>query len=802
MKTYKNGVNNVIAYPMGGMGAGMLCLSGWGSLESVSFRHSLDKWFSPIMFSTVTILGEENTTRVLEATVPKVHYYTNVPMGNRAFQLGYRGRTYGLPRFANGTFSAKFPFAKLELTDDTLPIAVDVTGWSPFIPGNADDSSYPFAALEYKLTNTSNDPLDIIYAFNAMNFVSPVSQPTQMENGFVFETPDPKAKDYWSFSASIDNGFVDDAWYRSNWWFDELTMQWNRICEGLKSRHGYDDPEKKGSPGASVALKLHIEPHQSETVKLRLCWFVPDSNLRIGQDDDGKTEEERSGLPTYRPWYTTKASSIREMAGIWKNRYIELYNNTLAFTESFWKSDLPEEILDAVSSNLCILKSPTVLRQTDGRLWCWEGCNDTEGSCHGSCTHVWNYAQAICHLFPKLERGLRQTEFTECQDETGHQEFRAYLPIRNVQHNFWAAADGQLGGIIKVYRDWRICGDDNWLRDMWPKVRQSMEYCITEWDPDRTGIISKPHHNTYDIEFYGADSLCMSFYVTALMASWKIADYLQEESDYEKLYHNARQYFEEELFNGEYFFQKAGTYVQEPQKYHSLCWTAPELLPNEVKALMEKQGPPYQYGTGCLSDSLLGIWLGELAGLTDIVDQSKLSVALQSIYRYNYRNDFRGHANPQRAGYAAAEEPGLLLCSWPHGGKPDLPFVYSDEVWTGIEYQVASHLLMRGKSEQGLQLVRSARSRYDGQFRNPFSEYECGEWYARALASYGLLEGYTGVRYDAVTKTLYASKRNASCYHTFFACGEVYGTVMLDGDILQFCPVQGNLEIKRYIIEE
>ncbi|HOB20294.1 MAG TPA: hypothetical protein PKO35_06310, partial [Candidatus Atribacteria bacterium] len=83
--------------------------------------------------------------------------------------------------------------------------------------------------------------------------------------------------------------------------------------------------------------------------------------------------------------------------------------------------------MDAVVSNLCILKSPTILRQHDGRLWAWEGCCDSEGCCHGSCTHVWNYAQAICHLFPELERSLRYTEFNESQDEQGHQNFRSSL---------------------------------------------------------------------------------------------------------------------------------------------------------------------------------------------------------------------------------------------------------------------------------------------------------------------------------------------------------------------------------------
>ena len=98
--------------------------------------------------------------------------------------------------------------------------------------------------------------------------------------------------------------------------------------------------------------------------------------------------------------------------------------------------------MEAIAANLTILKSPTVLRQYYGRLWAWEGCEDMAGNCPGSCTHVWNYAQALSHLFPSLERTLRQTEFFDDQNTEGHQEFRASLPIRPLAHTFYAAADG------------------------------------------------------------------------------------------------------------------------------------------------------------------------------------------------------------------------------------------------------------------------------------------------------------------------------------------------------------------------
>ena len=97
----------------------------------------------------------------------------------------------------------------------------------------------------------------------------------------------------------------------------------------------------------------------------------------------------------------------------------------------------------------------------------------------------------------------------------------------------------------------------------------------------------------------------------------------------------------------------------------------------------------------------------------------------------NFRREPGLNANPQRSGYAAADEGGLLLCTWPLGSRPTLPFPYSDEVRTGVEHEVASHLMMMGMLEKGLDIVNACRDRYDGRVRNPFDEYEAGHWYGR-----------------------------------------------------------------------
>jgi hypothetical protein len=220
-----------------------------------------------------------------------------------------------------------------------------------------------------------------------------------------------------------------------------------------------------------------------------------------------------------------------------------------------------------------------------------------------------------------------------------------------------------------------------------------------------------------------------------------------------------------------------------------------------VAEQIDRQGPKYQYGTGCLSDGVLGTWMAAVCGLeTPVLDPAKIRSHLMAVYKYNLKHDLSTHANPQRPTYAMGDDGGLLLCSWPRGGKPLLPFVYSDEVWTGIEYQVAAHLMMVGAVKEGLDIVRTARRRYDGVRRNPFNEYECGHWYARALSSYALLQGMTGVRYDALTKTLHADAK-AGDFRSFLSTETGFGTVTLRNGKLSVEVKSGKIPVEKTIVK-
>ena len=404
-----------------------------------------------------------------------------------------------------------------------------------------------------------------------------------------------------------------------------------------------------------------------------------------------------------------------------------LRERTHAFRDAFFDTALPGYVLDAVSSNVATIRSPTCMWLADGSVLAYEGCRPDAGSCPGTCTHVWNYAQTMAYLFPSLEREMRRIDYEESTDASGRMTYRTPLPFESEFDRYGRdlrpAADGQMGSILRLYREWKFSGDDEFLRRLWPAARSTLEFAINyeEWDPNSDGVMTGRQHTTYDNEFVGPNPLVQSWYLVALKAADEMAAAVGEKDVarvYRKRFEQGREWTAASLWNGEYYEQD-----------------------------IDADATRYQHGKGCLSDQLVGQWCATMLNLDPILPPSQVRSALDAIYEYNFRESVVGHEHCQRT-YALGEESGLVVCSWPRSDRPERPLVYSDEVWSGIEYQVASHLIYEGRIEEGLRLVKAVRDRYDGVKRNPWCEIECGNHYARALSSWGIYTALCGYRVD------------------------------------------------------
>jgi uncharacterized protein (DUF608 family) len=791
--------------PLGGIGAGTVCLNGHGGLQDFSLYHKPatsalpdGHGYSGAAFALLHIRGASGITRLLEGPMPPEKLYNQGLQGQ-----GFRGGGQeGMPRFEECTFTGRFPFGTVTLTDPKVPVRASITGWSPFIPGDDRASGIPAAILHYTLENTSEDPIALEFSYH-------VAHPAQGKGGekggrnallgtqgIRFSGSDaPDTETFGTAAIAVANHPVrrKAMWFRGGW-FDSISALWREVStgrftenDGAASARGFD-----GRNGGSLLVAATLAPGERITIPVVLTWHFPNVGWGVG----GPAELKRD----WHPWYATQWSDAGDVTDYLLENLDTLHARTEAFADALHGSTLPPVALDAIAANLAILKSPTVLRQASGNLWGWEGCFTASGCCHGTCTHVWNYAQALPHLFPALERTLREQEYLRSMDGRGHVNFRAALPDAPTSHDYHAASDGQLGGILKLWRDWQIAGDTEWLRRLYPLAKRSLDFCRAAWDPDGQGALFEPHHNTYDIEFWGPDGMCSSIYIGALCAMADLARALGHDTDaatYAALAAKGAAFLDGTLFNGEYYEQKVQWEGLRDTTFVDFLARIPtDGSADEMALLLLAEGPKYQYGTGCLSDGVIGAWMARLYGVETPLSTENVRAHLAALFAHNFKTDLFEHACLQRPGYALGHEAGLLLCSWPRGGKPTLPFVYSDEVWTGIEYQVASHMVAEGLVDEGLAIVDAVRRRYEGHVRNPYNEYECGSYYARAMASYALLQALSGFRYSAVTKRLeFGPTAAAEPFTSFFAADGAFGTIALTEHLLTVSVIEGALAV-------
>ncbi|MFC1586871.1 GH116 family glycosyl hydrolase [Planctomycetota bacterium] len=788
-RVYRGRELDQIAFPLGGIGTGMISLGGWGQLRDFEIfnRPNKNLGFRYTFFTLYARRGDSDpVTKVLQGPVGGDSFCHN------GFGVDRAGGA-GLAHFQDVKFTGAFPFARLDFNDSEMPLEVAMEAFNPFIPLKEDDSGLPAAMFNFYLTNPYPEPVTALLFANLENKTG-----YPEEGGGVIEYFDDggarglkmstgkHAPDSPRFGTMVLATPHRDVKIQTRWvrgaWFDSLHRFWDEACAGRLEENTTRAEIEKGTDVGSISLQVRIEPGQSVKLPVWMVWHNPNFEKYWGESNCG----EAIAAPVWKNYYATVHSDAAAVVQYIAGNYQRLENETRAFTEALFSSTLPGHVVEAVSSQISILKSTTCLRLEDGSFYAWEGCAPDKGCCEGSCTHVWNYAQALPYLFPALERSVREADYRINLHDSGHMTFRMPLPLGKIPDTkFHAAADGQLGGVMKVYRDWQICGDDDWLRKLWPKVQAALEYAWEFWDRDKDGVLEGVQHNTYDIEFYGPNTMCSSFYLGALRAAEEMARHLGEGAkadEYRSLFERGKTKIDASLFNGEYYFQDVNIEARE-QSSHP---TDVSIGGQDIDARFGDY-PKYQYGKGCLSDHLIGQWFAHMLDLGYLLDPEHVQSSMASIFRYNWQSDLSNHANPQRI-YALNDEAGLLLATWPHGQRPALPFVYSDEVWCGIEYQVAAHLIYEGMTAEGLAIVKGVRDRHDGVRRNPWNEFECGSHYARSMASYSLLGALSGFHYSAPAQRLsFAPRINADNFVCFFSVNSAWGMVRqnINNDHLQ-----------------
>lgn len=818
------------ALPLGGIGTGNLAIGADGALRQWQL-HNLGNHLGelPNTFFCVRFSGVRpplDGLRVLQArSVPG----EPVPMVNDAAIPEWHTDLFSaFPPMAAMRLRGLYPFADLEADDDTLPLAVEVEAFNPLVPLDDEASGIPAALFTVRLTNRSSDHLHGWFGGALQNdvgadgVVNPrsVAHPgyggntNRLErsagwNRLVCENASIPADDSRSGQMVLAiegaGAVADLCWSQPADFADFLRAL---VVPGLPedsepsaflgardamAGNGWRGPSAPGHTWAGgLAVPWHIAPGEAVAIRAVIAWHFP--NRFVNYDDFGPRHPER-GLSRFwlGNWYARRYASASDVVADVTSRWDELRGASDTWRRTLLDSSLPLDVAERLATQAIPLRTPTVFRAGTGQIFGFEGVNGAStlhhagavgGSCPLNCTHVWNYEHALAALFPALERNMRDTEFDAAQAPAGYIPHRVIAPTYLPQ--LWdvviggpdePALDGMLGTILKSYREYRAGAEHGWLQQRWPKIGLLLDHIAVTWDPEGTGVLSGIQPSTHDIDLRGTNPFMGSLWLAALRAAEEMASILNDDARARwcrARFETGSAEYDRRMWNGDYY----------------------------VQVLAPGESDEFQWGRGCLSDQLVGQWWAHVLDLGYVLPREHVVHALRAVHRHNFRTSFRGVSHTDRA-YADGDDSGLVMCSWPEGGRPVVPTRYADEVWSGSEYEVAAHCLYEGLVEEGMTVLRGLWKRHDGSRRNPYNEVECGDHYARSMAGWTVLGAISGQRFDAHRGALSFAPRAVSSEQIGsgptrvpFVAGQAWGTCEIRDDSARLDVRHGALTLR------
>jgi non-lysosomal glucosylceramidase len=810
---------SAVAMPLGGIGTGTVAIAGDGSLRQWQLtgpgNHA---GFVPdsLFALRCSRAGGEDLIRVLEAEPAEGPRVPNSIDG--VVPAGLLARHTDLKPLAESRIRTAYPVAEVEFTDEDLPIEVTLQAFTPFVPLDEERSALPAALFEFTLRNPGPDTTTGWIAGSLQNVtgwdgVAPIEGTTSAGYGgavnrerragatssivmsnALLPGDDPRygqlvlstdgaganiLEQYGSaaeFTAFLNGRFVLDH-HLAETRAQPRTANRGQYG-GLRTANG---PSPAGSTwNGAIATPFRLGAGDECRVRYWFTWWFPNRYVdfvQFGDRDDGRS---RLWLGAHYATIHPDAISVSDLVS---RDWDELADATREWIEVFRGQDPIEAEHQLAQGSM--IRTVSTFRSSDGTFYGFEGIQgastaswaDNGGSCPLNCTHVWNYAQAVARLFPRLERSMRDTEFDIMQSPDGAIPHRVVVPPWTRQP--WGEAiggpvepalDGMLGAPLKVLRELQHGASTEWLARRWPALLRLFRHIRDRWMTS-TGVLDGPQPSTFDIPLHGANPYIGSLWLAALLALERLAVILADHetaAETRILFDMATVAYDRLLYTGEYFAQVLGSADPRAGSWQS----------------------------GCLTDQLVGQWWAHQLGLGYVLPNDHVKTALQSIVAYNVRNGFV-ITDGEGVGrvFADGDDVGLVNCTWPHGGRPEDPVWYSDEVWTGVEQQLAASLLYEGFNAEADVVLAGLRARHDGRRRNPFNHVECGDHYVRAMSGFSVIEARSGIRLDAtdgsVTIGPHASNGTSPFFH-----GSAWGTVTLHDSGVELHVRGGEFDIR------
>jgi uncharacterized protein (DUF608 family) len=644
------------------------------------------------------------------------------------------------------SFEATYPMAVIRYIDPALPVQLSLTAYSPFIPLNEDDSGLPVTILSFEIKNTGKVPVTATLLGWLENKTAIYSAGDAQErvNTIV------GGQRWKGVQAAVRTKQDDDAAFRRQYDYGDMciagehdavlnTAMPDGQLAGASFTQAYTQPSVKDTHTklvASVATRRSILPGKDIRTNYAISWHTPNLHFK---DIQGEGRYYANKFP----------DAVAVMQYVQDNRE-RLGRESRLWKETWYNATLPWWFMERTFMNISTLATTTAHRFRSGRFYAWEGV----GACEGTCTHVWQYAQAVGRIFPALERDTRsRVDLGIAQMPDGGILFRGEAEKR-------PAIDGQAGTVLRIYREHQMSSDHAFLQHNWPNIKKAAQFIINQ-DRNGDGMEDVPMENTLDAVWDGEIAWIVGLCIAAVKAAGLMAAEMKDTAfeticnDYTE---KGRRNMETQLFNGEYFIHQ----------------------PDKVKG----RSVIGSYNT-CHIDQVYGQSWAFQVGMDRVISQDKTLSALKALYRYNFMKDVGPYiaAHPGGRPYALAGEAGMVMNTnprkeeFPFGIKDAWQLGYFNECMTGFEHQVASHMMAEGMTEEALTLTRAVHDRYHAAKRNPFNEIECSDHYARAMASYGTFITACGFRYHGPKGYIaFAPAMSTQQFKAPFVTAEGWGT--------------------------
>ena len=613
-----------------------------------------------------------------------------------------------------GEYAALFPKSWYDYKWDKFPAHVVLEQFSPVLPGNYKESSYPVAVYRWHAENPTDKVVTVSVLLSWTNmggwfrtythdFQAVLNQGNQnhfrRENvasgpamkGIVFDrnravgvpnewdgeftiaalqTPGVEVTYQTEFLADGDGKSVWVPFSKDGRLADSATS-WVSATEKI---------------GGAIAVRFTLQPGEKKIVPMTIAWDFPVVEFGQGRKWN-RRYTDFYGTSGSNSWTIARdgllnASQWSEEIDAWQKPWVNdeskpawyrgmLFNELYVLTDggTFWGRPVDSDP-----------KVPTTFALLECYDYAYYGTLDVRFYASTALLKFWpvidkqvlrEFAATVPREWPELGLWVWKTQQTgqpvlhkrkkkgAVPHDLGVPEGDPFISVNEPgwqDTNDWKDLNSKF--VLMVYRDYVLTGksDKAFLREMWPAMKEAITY-LQQFDRgDGIPANSGYPDQTYDSWVVnGISAYCGNLWLAALRAAEETARTLGENdaaAEYRQMFAKAQKTYVEKLWNGQYF------------RYD---------MDNQSKDAIQ-------------ADQLAGQWYANMTGLGDLVPHEMQISALKKIFANNvmkFGNGEMGAAN----GMAAD---GSILRGNEQG----------EEVWAGTTFGLAALMLSEGMKEE------------------------------------------------------------------------------------------------------